>query len=316
MAGTEQPGPETEDPADSPVRQLAEDHLADAGAAWAVGTGTGAVEFARSPDEHVTRGPNSAVTIRGAIRLSIPDRTVAIAYETPDDSDPLRWHHAVAFCLPAADAHRAGRTVVTELGPDDDVLRPQDTGGVLFDLGSGGPDAELLVRTSDPAALAVLRATAGRTLGDADEELTDVLAGPVLQRVVRTVAARIEVYGPPRRRPLPAHPPTAPIPHDWLPCLTLRPAHPAANRAGHPRPFDRERHRAFQALLVTHGDPVLGVVKADVVTAVRAGRGPEDALVTDDPVARAAVAVAIRQLAFTDGTSGALAAWRSRFGTG
>jgi len=96
----------------------------------------------------------------------------------------------------------------------------------------------------------------------------------------------------------------------------LRPPHPATDRTGHPKPFDHDRHLAFQALLVEHGDPLLGALKANVITAVRSGRGLGDALVTDEPASRATVAVTVRQLAMTDGTSGALTAWRSRYGTG
>lgn len=314
MATTAEPEPDTGDPADSPMRRLAEEQLADPDALWTVGEGTAAATFARHPDEHVSRGPHSAVTSGRAIRLTLPADAVAIAYETPDPADPLRWQHAVVFCLPAAGARRAGRTVITELGPDTGALRPQDTAGTLFDLGRGGPDTESLVRTSDPAVLAVLREVQGRPADELGGAQAAALAGPAVHRVVRSAAGRIEVFGPTARRAVPPHPPTAPIPEGWVPCLTVRPPHPAMDQRGRPMPFDHGRHERFQAILVEHGDPVLGVLKADVVAAVRAMRGPAGALATDDPIGRATVAVAVRQLALTDGTSGALAAWRSRFG--
>ena len=105
-----------------------------------------------------------------------------------------------------------------------------------------------------------------------------------------------------------------PIPDGWTPVLRLHPAHPAAEPDGRPGPFDPERHAAFQRLLAEHGDPVLGVLAADVTDAVRAMRGPETVPLPADPAARAVVAVTLRRLAFTDGTSGTLAAWRGALG--
>lgn len=314
MTGTPLPGPDTEDPADSPARLLAEAQLAAADATWTVGDGAAGAAFGHTLAEPVSRGPQSAVTASGGIRVSLPDAAVAIAYETPDTTDPLRWRHSIAFCLPEPQARRTVRTVLTELGPDPDALRPEDTDAVLFDIGRGGPSTEMLVRTADPATLDLLRGAAGEPV--ADGALADLLARADVHRVVRTAVARIEVYGARRRRVVRAHPPTAPIPDGWVPAVTLCPAHPAMDPLGRPRPFDPERHEAFQALLVEHGDPLLGVLKSDVVAAVRSGRGPENALVGNDPAGRATVAVAIRQLAVMDGTSGALAAWRSRFGNG
>ena len=331
-----EPDDRGEDPALQPARVLVEEHLALASSTWAVGPPGAVARFARGPDEPVQRGPNSVVTARGGLRVLLPDETVAIAYETPSARDPLRWNHAVAFCVPEEVARRAARTSLTELGPDTDALRPQDTGGVLFDLGLGTPAADVLVRTADPDALARLRAAEGQDLLDTDLQRTGVLAGHV---VVLTAAGRMEVIDPgaqpaaavpaaqraagagphlrlrpARARALAGPPAPLPIPAGWVPVLRLRPAHPAADPDGRPVPFDAARHEAFQALLAEHGDPVLGVVAVQVRDAVRAGRGPESASFANDPVTRATVAVALRRLALTDGTSGTLAAWRGRYG--
>lgn len=322
--GSSEPDPtessqDAADPSTSPARRLVEAQLADADATWTMGPADVAVRFGRHPDEPCSRGPGSAVTDRGGIRIVLPDAAVAIAYETPSIVDPLRWDHAVAFCLPAEAAVRGGLDVITELGPDSGALRPRDTTAVLFDLGVAGPVAELLVRTADPSALAALRAAAGSAPADVADVLTPVLTSGAVSRVARTVAGRVESSTPLRSalsdlRAGPALPPTAPVPDGWVPCAVLVPAHPAMDRTGRPTPFDREKHAAFQSLLAAHGDPVLGVLKAEVIGRVRASRGPEDALVVDDAAGRAAVAVAVRQLALTDGTSGTLTAWRSRFG--
>lgn len=308
-----------DNPYTSPARRLAEAQLADPDVTWSMGPAGVAVRFGRHSDEPVVRGPGTAVTDRGGIRIVLPDETVAIAYETPSTVDPLRWDHAVAFCLPARTAGRTARDVIGELGPDTGALRPADATAVLFDLGVAGDFAELAVRTSDPSALAALRAACGSTATDAADALTPVVTSDAVARVARTVAGRIEA-GTPLRTPLaelrtgPALPATAPVPDGWVPCAVLVPAHPAMDRTGRPTPFDHEKHQAFQALLAAHGDPVLGVLKADVIHRIRNGLGPDDAWLAHHPGAPGAVAVAVRQLALTDGTSGTLTTWRSRFG--
>lgn len=309
----------TAHPYTSAARRLAEAQLADPDATWTMGPTGAAVRFGRHPDEPVVRGPDTAVTDRGGIRVVLPDEAVAIAYETPSAVDPLRWDHAVAFCLPVQAAGRAARDVIGELGPDTGALRPADADAVLFDLGVGGDYAELTVRTSDPSALAALRAACGSTAAEVADVLTPVLTSDAVVRVARTTAGRIESCTPMRTPPAgpptgPALPPTAPIPDGWVPCVVLVPAHPAMDRTGRPIPFDHERHTVFQSLLATHGDPVLGVLKADVIHRVRAGLGPEDSWLAGHPGAPNAVAIAVRQLALTDGTSGTLSTWRSRFG--
>lgn len=307
------------DPAVAPERLLVEEHLALAESIWTVGAPRAQAGFARTVGEPVQRGPNSVLTAHGGLRVELPDDAVAIAYEAPDRCDPLRWHQAVAFCVPDSTAQRAGRTVVTELGPDRDALRPADIGAVLIDLGLDVPTADVCVRTRDPDVLAALRAIEGRSLADAG--LTALPGLPHL--VVSTIAGRIEVHdngrpghGPHvRLRPGSREVPQAahlPLPAGFTPVLRLRPAHPASAADGTPLPFDDDRHIAFQALLVQFGDPLLGVAQADAVAAVRAMREP--AGLPDDAAVRCAVAVALRRLAVTDGTSGTLAAWRGQYG--
>lgn len=310
-----------EDPALRPARRLVEEHLARADSTWLVGPPDAQAGFARAPGEAAQRGPASVLTARGGIRVVLPDDAVAVAYEAPSRHDPLRWHQAVAFCVPDATARRVGRTLVTDLGRDADALRPPDTLAGLVDLGLGVPTADVCARTGDPAALAALRALAGTPPDPA--ALGALFAEHTLDVVVTTAAGRIEVHtaAPPGTGPhvrlRPGHvavPAVAhlPIPAGFTSVLRLRPAHPAASADGHPLPFDTERHLAFLALLTEFGDPLLGVAQGDAVVAVRAFREPGRP--ADDPVERCAVAVALRRLAVTDGTSGTLAAWRGRYG--
>ncbi|MBW0116012.1 DUF6925 family protein [Pseudonocardia abyssalis] len=312
----------TTDPALGPVRVLVEEHLALETSSWSAGAPGALARLTRTPGERAQRGPNSVVTARGGLRVVLPDDAIAVAYETPSSRDPMRWLHAVAFCVPDEDARCAGRRVVTELGPDSEALRPPDLSGTLFDLGLGAVAADVLVRTADPEAVEVLRAAVGRDAVSGG--LLAQLTGAAPDVVVVTAAGRMEITAPGGGTGLrlrPAHVrqdpgPAAhlPVPDGWTSVLRLHPAHPAAEPDGQPVPFDPERDAAFRALLAEHGDPVLGVVAADVVDAVRAMRGPETMDLPGDPASRAAIAVTLRRLAFTDGTSGTLAAWRGHYG--
>lgn len=312
----------TTDPALGPVRVLLEEHLARDTSSWTMGAPGALARLTRTPEEVAQRGPNSVVTARGGLRVVLPDDAIAVAYETPSAQDPVRWQHAVAFCVPDEDARREGLRVVTELGPDDGALRPSDLAGVLFDLGLGAPAADVLVRTADAEALAVLRGAVGRdaVTGGLLAQLT--AAAPDV--VVRTAAGRMEITAagagtglrlrPARVRQDPEPTAHIPIPDGWTTVLRLHPAHPAVEPDGRPAAFDADRDAAFRALLIEHGDPVLGVVVADVVDAVREMRGPETVDLPGDPASRAAIAVTLRRLSFTDGSSGTLAAWRGHYG--
>lgn len=146
----------------------------------------------------------------------------------------------------------------------------------------------------------------------------------------RTAIGRVEVYAaiPPAdgRSPdgphthllphLPregrTHPPTVPIPAGLCPTAHLYPAHPLRDLAGRPRAFDRARHLAFQRILADFGDAGQARLKATTMALVRAGEPPERAPAAERPDRRAAMAVALRQLAQLDGEGPALAAWRDR----
>jgi hypothetical protein len=306
------------------VDRLVEEYLDDPEAGWSMGTRGAIAEFVRDPGEPATRAPGSVVTDRGGIRLIPPAAVRPVAYETPagprDD-----WNHAVALCLPAGAARCAARTEVTELGPDHAALRTTDRASVLFDLGLGTPTVDVCVRTADPALLALLRSAAGSSLFADGGALAGRVAAASPHRVFGTACGRVEVYAaiPPadgrspdgphthllphllRTAPgRPAHPPTVPIPAGLVSCAELYPPHPVQDRVGRPIPFDAARHGAFQRLLDRFGDAGQHRLKADTVRAVHAGRMPDPAPggpvgrgAATDPAGRAAVAVALRQLA-------------------
>ena len=202
---------------------------------------------------------------------------------------------------------------------------------MLFDLGLGTAQVDVCVRTADPETLAHLRAGLGRSLFAPDNPLMQVMPRLSPHRVFICRFARLEVYQRipghgetppegPHTHVLPdllrhqrTHPATAPIPDGWVPCLSLYPANPIYDALGHPRPFDRAAYKAFQTLLRGFGDPALVRLKETVTEAVLADQAPNGFALPASRAERAAVRVALRQLAHTDGHRPMLAAWRQAF---
>lgn len=200
-------------------------------------------EFMRDADEPVTLRDTEAlcevITGRGGIRIARDPETVLIAYEMPS-RHPERRVPAEVACLPAHRAARAGRQVITEIGPDAAALRPEHGGDILFDLGIGLHSVEACVRTSHPDLVAALRRAQGRSLLEADELAGAMLAfGP--HRVFISALGRIEVFQPipppsgrspdgPHTHVLPqlmahrrTHAATVPVPEGLVPCLSVHP---------------------------------------------------------------------------------------------
>ena len=179
------------------------------------------------------------------------------------------------LCLPREIALMSGRTVVTELGPDIDAVRPQDRDAILFDLEIGGPQAEICVRSADPEAIMLLRSACGHSLFSQDHALARRLPAFSPHRVFRCRMGRVEVYQPipapdeqdtdgPHTHVLPRllanarnHAATVPVPKGWLAGMTLFPAHPLLRASGEATAFDAARYHAFQSLMQQYGDPAL-----------------------------------------------------------
>lgn len=305
-------------------------YLHDPTASWGLGTFGAVAEFHRTADEpvHVDTGATlQAVTARGAVRITPTPELRAFAYELPGGA-PGSWHHAVALCLPAEQTAMHRRVALTECGPDAAALRSEDRGAVLFDMGFGTEQVDVCVRSADPETITALRTGLG--LSPLAPENTVMRSLPRLSphRVFLCRFARLEVYqripGPneeppigPHTHVLPnllrhqrTHAATVPLPEGWIPSMHFYPASPLSDALGKPKAFDRAACAAFQPLLQAFGDPDLWQLKTTVQQAVRAGQGPEAVTLPTARAARATVRVALRQLAYTDGDSPVLAAWR------
>jgi hypothetical protein len=302
--------------------------LADAEAQWSLGTFGAIAEFSRAADEpaEIQHGEMSCavVTPRGGIRLLAHPDLRPVAFETVAT---LGWSQRVAFCLPEKAAAMSQRTVLTEVGPDDEALRGEDRGAVLFDLGLGALQVDCCIRSADRALTEGLRAYAGRSLFEPGNPAMGLILGGSPHRVFATRAGRAEVYQAipqasgtapegPHTHVLPkllahkrTHAATEPIPRGLVSCAHLYPAHPLRDGHGRARPFDAARYAVFQRLLSRHGDAEHMRMKRNVVKAVSSGAGPEAIAMPTDRFAQASIRIALRQLKASEGTSPALAAW-------
>lgn len=258
------------------LNSLLLDHIRDPHASWSCGRFGAIAEFHRDADEpvEIEGGPAIvAATRRGAIRIEALPELQPVAYETISKCIES-WGQGVALCLPAELASMSGRTVVTELGPDGDAVRAQDRDAILFDLGLGGTQAEVCVRSHDPETIDLLRSACGQPLL-AQLPILRQLPAKSPHRVFCSRLGRIEVYQPipapdgkspegPHTHVLPRllandldNAATVPVPKGWLAGMSLYPAHPLLRADGEPIAFDAARYHAFQALMNRYGDPAL-----------------------------------------------------------
>ncbi len=346
MAGSSMTGavktapPETLAPAAGPPDHAAllailDTLIEDRGCAWSVGTFGALAEFAWvEGDRAVHRDPAARVVVteRGALRIHGLDRARPVAFEILT-RDPQRWSQGCALCLPADHAGLAGRTALTELGPDRHAVLDRDKDALLFDMGLGAPHVDVAVRTRDPALIAVLRSGCGRSLLDQGSPAMAAIKEASPHRVFRSRVARIEVYQPipstargiptpegPHTHVLPkllaagrTHSANLPIPDGLMPGLMIHPESPVSDHDGRRKAFDPGAFDAFQRLWRLWGPPTLQAEKERAMAAVRAGVEPARHAAPDSRAGRTALRVALRQLACLDGPSDRLAAWQAAF---
>jgi hypothetical protein len=268
--------------------------LADPGTEWSIGTFGALAEFMRTADEPAQLEGLSVVVANGALRLTPGEDVRPFAYETLTKSS---WTGRVALCLCEDGCAMSARTVLTEIGPDREAIRPEDRGAILFDLGIGAKHAEFYVRVADPELARGLRGCCGQSwLAPAAEAMHLILAASP-HRVFVSKLGRIEVFQPippangqspmgPHTHVLPdllhhrrTHAATEPVPDGWVPCAYLYPP-----------------HARFDALLRRYGDPESLALKERVKEAVANGRDPTTIENGRGRFARNEIRVTLRQL--------------------
>lgn len=302
------------------VEALLREHLGNPESGWSMGCFGAIAEFHQDKGEIAVvdlPGELMRATRRGAIafdRAALSGVTV-VAYETLSPKRH-RWSQALALCMPEHRARGSARSVLTELGPDDDAIRGIDRTGILFDMGLSLPQCDFCIRTSDPALLAELRSNLGLSVFDPDNSAMPAILSAHPHRVALTRLGRIEVYqkigGPdtggvsppgPHTHVLPkllrsgrTHSANTPIPEGLLPLAYLHPGNPVIDSMGKDRPFDGTLHEEFQSLLTRYGVEDCLEAKRRICHAVNGRELPSDFEMPGSRFARASARLALRQM--------------------
>jgi hypothetical protein len=306
------------------------ERLTDVETAWSIGTFGAIAEFSRDAAEASIQDRNASaawvVTVRGGIRIEAHESTRPIATESLTAQS---WNQRVALCLPESACAMSSRTVLTEIGRDQDALREEVRGALLFDLGLGTLQLDACVRTDDAALIVELRRWVGQSLFASDNDAMAAILAVNPHRVFLSRVGRVEVFQPipppdgkspdgPHTHVLPrllrhnrTHAATESLPQGWVPCAHFYPPHPARNALGQSHAFQTGRHTAFQKLLARYGDQHVIDLKRRVEEAVAAGKPPCCIATLADRSARATVRVALRQLRESAPNSLVLPAWLS-----
>jgi hypothetical protein len=306
------------------------ERLTDVETAWSVGTFGAIAEFSRDAAEAAIQNSNAkatwVVTARGGVRVEAHEGMRPIATESLTAQS---WNQRVAFCLPESACAMSGRTVLTEIGRDQDALREEDRGALLFDLGLGTLQLDACVRTGDAALIVELQRWVGQSLFASGNGALAAILAVNPHRVFLSRVGRVEVFQPipppdgkspdgPHTHVLPrllrhnrTHAATESLPQGWIPCAHFYPPHPARNALGQSHAFRTDRHTAFQKLLGRYGDQHAIDVKRRIEEAVAAGKPPSCIATPADRFARATVRIALRQLRASAPNSRVLPAWLS-----
>ncbi|GLR54794.1 hypothetical protein KYK30_19830 [Shinella yambaruensis] len=301
------------------LRDILQTHLVDEKAGWSMGSFGAIAEFHQDKGEYLEADAPALfvrATRRGAIRLNAAtvDRIEPVAYETLSPK-PHRWSHAVALCLPHREAAGNRRDTLTELGPDEDAVRPADRRAILFDMGLGLPQCDFCIRTADPDLLAILRENAGRSLFDPANPAGGAILKAHPHRVALTRIGRVEVFqkigGPdtggvsppgPHTHLLPqllkakrTHSANTPIPDHLVPLGYLHPANPVMDGMGADTDFDIDAHARFQGLYDQFARPDLPLLRKAVLEALGRKVEPDDFIAPSDRFGRAALRLTLRQ---------------------
>lgn len=256
---------------------LLKQQLADIDAGWSIGSFGAIGEFHQRPTDQLLVDDLDSLTRatdKGAIRLDprALQQGKTVAFETLSPR-PHRWSQGVVFCLPAEQAIMNQRAVLTELGPDNNSIRPQDQQALLFDMGLDQIQIDFCIRTRDPELIGVLRQHQGLPLAQPGNPSMAMILAKHPHRVVLSKLGRVEVYqkigGPdtggvspdgPHTHVLPkllkagrTHSANIPVPKGYTPCANLHPASPVMGPNGEDIPFDSQRYATFQQILQRYG---------------------------------------------------------------
>ena len=307
--------------------------LDDPAHAFSLGVQGALAEFMRSADEPCEKRAHAPwrrlVTRRGAIAIDC-SKPLVVSVREFFSRGPGGWRQALDLCLATPLAVRAGRGVVTELGPDGGpdggALICPEPDARLFDLGLGIAHVDVCISSSDADLLKLLRKYQGQPLFTPGSELPAAMVRASPRRVFISAASRIEVDTPIPLDRSPQGPHTHLLPErlgrpetsaccdgiDQVCVLNIHPAHPCRDLQGGAVDFNAHQHVQFQTLLRRFGARDYVEYKQQVVALLESGAGPERLPKAANRTQRTAARLALRQAIAADSLPrDLLAHWRS-----
>lgn len=300
--------------------ELVARQLMDIETGWSIGSFGAIGEFHQRADDDVRKNKPSQltrITEKGGIGIFADKlgESRCIAFETLS-KNPRRWTSDIIFCLPENDAAMAGRSVLTEIGPDTGALDEKDQDGLLFDMGLSLRHVDFCVRTKDQDLIETLRQYEGTSLFAEGSAAMAAILKAHPHRVVCSKLGRVEIYQKiggvetggvspdgPHTHVLPkliksgkTHSSNAQVPEGYLVCLYMHPANPVMGPDGKDIPFQKGRYEAFQSLVNEFGDPESTALKQAVRQAIQQDKDPADFKTPISRKARTALRVTLRQL--------------------
>ncbi len=176
------------------ILDFIDDSIRGARGTWVLGVYGGVGEFNRDLEEpfSIDRGDNeiTAVTSRAALRFSVTRAARLLAIGDKNSGSIPR-----AYCLAIHKSQVSVPAVseLTNLGPDEEAIRPGDRDASLFDFGLGRDKARFCVRTKDPEMLVALHEAEGQDVGSMLSIAGATILAKSPTRVIETGMGRVEV---------------------------------------------------------------------------------------------------------------------------
>jgi hypothetical protein len=250
------------------VQSLLEEHLRSSEHSWSIGISGAIGEFMYDENEEielqVSEDEISVLTERGAMSIKLGADIKCLAYEEMS-SCTRSWSQSVVFCIPEEQAKLRGNNVLTDLGIDKNSVNALSRGKQLFDLGLDSEKLQFCIRTDNEEFLKILEENYGRSIFDGDNPVTAAVLEHSPARVVISALGRIEIetripttasetLSGPHTHLLPGllkakRDAGVDLPSGYVEVLSLYPEHPAFDKYGESRSFNKMAHDKFQNLL-------------------------------------------------------------------
>ena len=288
--------------------------FADGSYGFSVGSSGALAEFPASTDTRSLSEEHtfSASVPEGAIAIKPLSNLRWVAYETLSRKTS-HWNYALIAHADKTPFFSSKRTLLTELGVDNDSLKPPKNREIIFDLGLGLDNADFCIRTSDFALKNILRKYSGKNIAIEGHPVLKVLIDESPTRVVRNAFCRIEVYQAISRTKTPDGPHThllltllsgaSPsrqdfLPRGRLPVFFAQPPSPLYRTQDKVSVLDEKLYQKFQDILVHFGWPTYIEAKRTTHNQLMENGGQADFAWSNDFLTRAGQKVACRQFVY------------------